>query len=150
MHYRKNGIPLTNTCLVTSASLVGIYFISCLPDCALCNMSITRLYLHRGPRDIYISYECIENGDPMTKRNFHVSTRMLYNSRTLYNKDHPQCSFSLVVNSGTTDWSSSLGTSGLVKQLNLTKITTRKQVTCMKNSNMICFGVFTPPCVFWC
>ena len=38
----------------------------------------------------------------------------------VYNKDHQQCSLSLVVNSGTTDLALSLGTNGPVKQSDLT------------------------------
>ena len=45
--------------------------------------------------------------------------------------DHQQCSLFLVVNSGTTDLASMVGTNGLVKQLNFTKMATTYLVQCL-------------------
>ena len=59
------------------------------------------------------------------------------------NRDHQQCSLSLVVNSGTTDLASSLGTIRLVKQYNFTKITTTSLVKYMKIRDMIRFVIST-------
>ena len=60
------------------------------------------------------------------------------------NREHQQCSLSLVVNSGTTELASSLGIveHGLVEQNNLTKITTTLNKS-MKIRNMIGFVIFT-------
>ena len=51
------------------------------------------------------------------------------------NKDYHQCSLSLVVNSGSSDLASRLGTNGLIKTIN-------NKVRCMKNWNMIGFVLF--------
>ena len=61
----------------------------------------------------------------------------------LLNKDHQQCSLSLLVKSETTDLASRLGTHGLVKQKNFVKIATTRIVKCMENCNMIGFVLFT-------
>ena len=60
------------------------------------------------------------------------------------NREHQQCSQSLVVNSGTTELASSLGIveHGLVEQNTLTKITTTLNKS-MKIRNMIGFVIFT-------
>ena len=60
------------------------------------------------------------------------------------NADHQkQCSLSQVVNSGTTDFLSSLGTNGLIKQKTFPQLTTTTLVKCMKIRNMIGFVIIT-------
>ena len=64
---------------------------------------------------------------------------IVFNCFTWYKKDHQQCSLYLVVNSGTTDFASRLGTDGLITQNNFDKGTTKRLVKCMKNWNISVF-----------
>ena len=58
-------------------------------------------------------------------------------------KDHQQCSLSLVVISEIANLTSRLGTNGLAIQWDSSKIETSKLVMCMKNWNTIGFVIFT-------
>ena len=71
-----------------------------------------------------------------------IARPISFNEFTTHNKDHRQCSLSLVVNSGAIDLASRFGTNGLVKQEDFIKIATSMVAKFLKNWNMIGFVIW--------